>query len=98
MQFYTKYATKLKMSKYAFILCPIKTFPFSPECLESSLNQSENGNNPIAENITCHRNPLLNNNIFLIRFKLFLSDSRNATKNYMINVTIIFRVIQIHFF
>ena len=48
-----------KRSKYAFIF-PIKSFPFSSECLESSLNQSENQDNPIAKNMTCHRNPPLN--------------------------------------
>ena len=65
MQFRTKYATKLKSSKYAFI-CPIKTFPFSSECLESSLNQSENRNNSIEKNI-CHRNPpLTDNNTFMV--------------------------------
>ena len=59
MQFHTKYATKIeKWSKYAFI-CPMKTFPFSSECLESSLNQFENQNNPISKNMTYHRNPPL---------------------------------------
>ena len=55
MQFCTKYATKFKKrSKYALI-CPIKTFPFSSEYLESSLKKSENRNN-----MTCHRNLPLN--------------------------------------
>ena len=58
MLFPGKYATKLKTVKYAFI-CPIKTFQFPSECLESSLNQSENRKNPIAKNMTCHRNPPL---------------------------------------
>ena len=56
MQFRTKYAIKLKMVQI-FIYMPNKNLPFSSEWLESSLNQSENRNNPIAKNMTCHRNP-----------------------------------------
>ena len=59
MQFHTKYATKLKTVQ----ICPIKTFSFSSECLESSLNPSKNRKNPIAKNMTCHRNPPLNDDI-----------------------------------
>ena len=39
---------------------PNKTFPFSSEYLQSSLNKSENRKNPFAKNMTCHRNPPLN--------------------------------------
>ena len=58
MQFRTKYATKLKTVQIC-IYMPNKNLPFSSECLKSSLNQSENRNNPIAKNMTCHRNPYL---------------------------------------
>ena len=64
MQFCTKYATKLKTVQIC-IYMPNKT-TFSSEYLESSLNQSENRNNPIAKNMTCHRNPPLSNNILII--------------------------------
>ena len=60
MQFRTKYATKLKTVQIC-IYMPNKIFLFSSECLESTLNQSENRKNPIAKNMTCHRNPPLSN-------------------------------------
>ena len=48
MQFRAKYATKSKTVQIC-IYMPNKTCPFPSECLESSLNQSENRKNPIAK-------------------------------------------------